>query len=345
ENEIVINPVTNLLYIANISYIYGHGDYISVYNGDTLKENTSIYIPYSSGQSHVQRILLAINPRINRIYATYSVNDTIYAIDGNTHEIINTANVDYWGVLYGCNPFTNYVYAYPDVYDGETLCPSIPWFNVTDGFIPRFEVADPLYNRVYYTQYKTIYVVDGYTNEELSNLTLDVSIKHIAINPKTGDIYALEDTYALNDTKLFVLHEPIGPTTRTYTPYAQKVEVSSNSSISEFQFNGTTKQISFKVIGANGTNGFCNITFPSDLLWGTISIYKDGLLLVKDVDYTQTYNATHYTFNIVYNHSTHTIEILGTEAIPEFPITCMLLLFIASMLLAVIACKRKHSYY
>jgi len=86
-----------------------------------------------------------------------------------------------------------------------------------------------------------------------------------------------------------------------------------------------------------------NITFPSDLLWGTISIYKDDALLIEGVDYARTNNGTHYSFHITYIHTAHTLRIVGTEAIPEFPLLIILPLFMIATLLAVIVYRRKHS--
>ncbi len=65
-----------------------------------------------------------------------------------------------------------------------------------------------------------------------------------------------------------------GTVTRQFAPYSKEVIVSSNSTVQEFSFNDTLKRISFNVTGADGTTGFCKITFPNDLLWGTISLYK-----------------------------------------------------------------------
>jgi hypothetical protein len=102
------------------------------------------------------------------------------------------------------------------------------------------------------------------------------------------------------------------------------VETVSNSSVSEFVFNGTA--IRFHVDGASGTAGFCNVTIPSELMSGDFSIYKDGALLIENVDYTGTYNGTHYLFSITYEHSTHTLEIAATTVIPEISSVIMFLL-------------------
>jgi hypothetical protein len=116
------------------------------------------------------------------------------------------------------------------------------------------------------------------------------------------------------------------------------IETLSNSSVSEFVFNGTA--IRFHVDGALGTAGLCNVTIPSELMSGDFSIYKDGTLLIKDVDYTGTYNGTHYLFSITYEHSTHTIEITATTVIPEVSSLIMLSLLSLATLTIIIFKKK-----
>jgi hypothetical protein len=67
----------------------------------------------------------------------------------------------------------------------------------------------------------------------------------------------------------------------------------------------------------------------------------DGFLLTRNVDYHETFNGTHYIFQIAYQHSTHKIEITSTEVLPEFPLFLILPLLIILTLLAVIVHKRK----
>lgn len=120
------------------------------------------------------------------------------------------------------------------------------------------------------------------------------------------------------------------------------IETVSNSSVSEFVFNGTA--IRFHVDGALGTAGFCNVTIPSELMSGDFSIYKDDTLLIKNVDYTGTYNGTHYLFSVTYEHSTHTIEILATTVIPEFSSLIMLsILSLATLTIIIFKKKFKRS--
>ena len=119
------------------------------------------------------------------------------------------------------------------------------------------------------------------------------------------------------------------------------VTVDSNSVILGFAFNQSTKQISLSVSGSNGTSGFCDVTIPDDLLWGSFSLNLDGFPLVEDVDYTQTHNSTYYNFHITYSDSAHMIEIVGSDAIPEFPSWIILPTFMVATLVAAILYRKK----
>jgi hypothetical protein len=119
------------------------------------------------------------------------------------------------------------------------------------------------------------------------------------------------------------------------------VTTESNSTISNFQFIKEDKRLLFNVTGPTGETGYCSVSIPEELIWGEFSIFMDSSLLVKDVDYTQTRSDTHYTFYVSYSHGAHTIHIIGTEVIPEFPSPIFSLLFVTATLLTVIGYRRK----
>ena len=105
------------------------------------------------------------------------------------------------------------------------------------------------------------------------------------------------------------------------------VETYSNSSVSAVSFNVTMKRLRVTVDGESGTEGFCTVTVPADLMSGDFSLYMDDVALVEDVDYTQSNNGTHYMFGVNYMHSSHILELVSTEVIPEFT-TWLLLPFL-----------------
>jgi len=119
--------------------------------------------------------------------------------------------------------------------------------------------------------------------------------------------------------------------------------VSSNSYVTQFVLTIASKQISFNVTGLSGTLGSCNASFPSAMLDGPFTVKLDGSVLTQNVGYTQTFNGTHYLFQISYTHSTHKIEIIGTTVIPEFPTIVCILLLLTLLTTTFLYIKRKHT--
>jgi hypothetical protein len=116
------------------------------------------------------------------------------------------------------------------------------------------------------------------------------------------------------------------------------VLVSTNSTITSFSFNESTREISFHVEGQNGTVGFCNVTLPNTLvqnLWqGHFTILVDGeppLQINLWTDGTHTYG--YFT----YAHSEHEVVI-----VPELPHTALTAVFLFITLSAVAACRKER---
>ena len=118
----------------------------------------------------------------------------------------------------------------------------------------------------------------------------------------------------------------------------------SNSTISDLTFSQAEARLSFTVDGLSGTSGFCDITIPSELMSGTFSLFKDDVPLVENMDYIQSFNGTHYTFSLTYEHSTHTIEIFSTRVIPELTSIALLLTFIIATLTMIVVNRRKRAH-
>jgi hypothetical protein len=117
------------------------------------------------------------------------------------------------------------------------------------------------------------------------------------------------------------------------------VSISTNSTISNFSFNQSIREISFNVTGQDSTIGFCNLTLPNTLvqnLWqGTFTVLVDGEQLMHINTWTDgTYTYVYFT----YVHSEHEVVI-----IPEFSSTIILPLFMVVTLLTIMFGRRKHS--
>jgi len=119
---------------------------------------------------------------------------------------------------------------------------------------------------------------------------------------------------------------------------------SSNSTIADFNFYQSLKQISFKVSGETGTSGYCNVTIPKNLLKGEPwTVRLNG----TDWTFTPTQNETHSCIYFTYTHSsTYEVTIQGTWVIPEFPSTLILAIFMLTTLITtiILKTKRKRQY-
>jgi parallel beta-helix repeat protein len=124
---------------------------------------------------------------------------------------------------------------------------------------------------------------------------------------------------------------------------AYNVDVISNSTISDFNFDIDNKCVSFNVSGDDGTIGFCRVAIPKSLLWadGGWTIFVDDQPVT---DYTRFQDENFTYLYFTYNHSTHTVIIQGTNVIPELPSTLTLIMFTLTTLIATTfwKTKRKH---
>jgi len=117
------------------------------------------------------------------------------------------------------------------------------------------------------------------------------------------------------------------------------VYVVSNSTVSDFSFNPDEGALlRFDVEGEDGTTGFCRVIIPKNLLdtEGNWVVIVD----VNSVTPTVNEDANNTYLYFTYQHSTKTVEIIGTTAIPEFPSWIILPLLITATLLIII-CKQR----
>jgi len=117
------------------------------------------------------------------------------------------------------------------------------------------------------------------------------------------------------------------------------VNVVSNSTVSEFSFDPEGTRIRFNVMGENETTGFCNVTIPKGLLntegsWAVLVDYASVTPTVNE-DASNTY------LYFTYNHGSKTVEIMGTDAIPEFPSWTPLLSALVAMVAVAVIYRRR----
>jgi parallel beta-helix repeat protein len=128
----------------------------------------------------------------------------------------------------------------------------------------------------------------------------------------------------------------------TWNGTAYSVDTVSNSTITDLNFSAATKTLSFNVTGANGTAGFCRVTIPLLLMSGRWTVTVNGTQLsAPNLNITIYENYTYIYFT--YHHSTETVKITSTTAIPELqPYMLLPLLTIITLLTAIVS-KRKRN--
>lgn len=187
---IAVNPFTNLVYIEDRTATMGVYDCIEVYSGETNLLVTSLNITDSSTHSYIEELGLAINPETNRIYVTWSGDNTLHMFDGNTHEFMESVLPSSFSEEVIVNPYTNYVYVGDAVLDGETLG------EVTSDYQGDLKAIDPVNNLLYTTDYHTLYVLDGTTHDVLTSLEVDWGVSSysdpVAVNCETGKVYLVD---------------------------------------------------------------------------------------------------------------------------------------------------------
>lgn len=169
-------------------------------------------------------------------------------------------------------------------------------------------------------------------NDEQNHLMDGIGTSSYTINEKNIDAYPFIYPYIIAYSGLWEETE--------YT-----IDIVSNSSISDFYFNPSQGPVvSFCVSGEIGTQGFCKISFPHQLIsvenhnWTVLiddqpsnnyEIYNDVLSFIEHIIFT-------------YEHNTKTFEIQGTQIIPEFSTWVTLSIFCVLSLALFLIFKRNQ---
>ena len=162
-----------------------------VYSGEDFTFVTAVNIPGSDSHSFVEHVGVAVNPETNRVYATWSGDNTLHLIDGDTHEIIDSVSPSSFSETVMVNSYTNYVYVGDAVLDGETL------EEVSSNYYGVLKEIDPVSNVLYTTLYEEIFALNGSTHAVLDSLEVSWWISSysdlVAVNSKTSKIYMAND--------------------------------------------------------------------------------------------------------------------------------------------------------
>ncbi len=125
-----------------------------------------------------------------------------------------------------------------------------------------------------------------------------------------------------------------------------QVNIASNStSVTNLNFDIQNKKLSFTVQGETGTKGVTQVTIPKSMLSGDLTVMIDGQIMSQSdvVETADTSDST--TLELNYHHSSHQIDIVGTNAVPEFPLASIVLVTSISSLILLFVVKPKISKF
>jgi hypothetical protein len=95
------------------------------------------------------------------------------------------------------------------------------------------------------------------------------------------------------------------------------VDIVSKSTLTNFSFNPNNRTLSFDVTGQTGTSGFCRITIPKGFMWvdnqNEWIVKVGGTAVQRNVNETSGYTYIYFS----YTHSTKTVQIQSSHAVPE----------------------------
>jgi hypothetical protein len=117
--------------------------------------------------------------------------------------------------------------------------------------------------------------------------------------------------------------------------------VESNSTVSEFNYNATNRNLSFAVNGSDGTGGYAKVTVAKNLVADVdnLKVYVDSY----EVEFSAAQTDDSWIITFDYLHSSHEIVIdLDITVIPEFSFSCILLLFMIAVSLAILLQKNNE---
>ncbi|PVX26395.1 MAG: hypothetical protein CW716_06060 [Candidatus Bathyarchaeum sp.] len=120
--------------------------------------------------------------------------------------------------------------------------------------------------------------------------------------------------------------------------------VESNSTVSEFNYNATDRNLCFTVNGSSGTEGYAKVTVAKNLVADidNLKVYVDS----SEVEFLATETDDSWIITFDYLHSSHEVVMdLDITIIPEFSFSYILLLLIVAVSLAFLFHKKGEKIY
>ncbi len=103
------------------------------------------------------------------------------------------------------------------------------------------------------------------------------------------------------------------------------------------------KKVSVTVEGQSGTKGVSHISIPKDMVSGEMQVMIDGQVVANDQVVVTKHTEAETEVEVNYQHSVHTIDVIGTQAVPEFGTIAGLILAVAIISIVAVSARSKLS--
>jgi hypothetical protein len=122
-----------------------------------------------------------------------------------------------------------------------------------------------------------------------------------------------------------------------------QLELRSNSTISEFKLDEANNGVTFKVDGETGTGGTTEIPIGR-ILEGPYTVTMDGQVTNNFV-VTAPRASEEVIMRISYTHSIHDVVVTGTNVVPEFPISLLVMAAALGSILTLLVLARSRNHW
>lgn len=283
-------------------------------------------------------------------FGSSSTDHALFAIDKTTGQHlwkytitssyeINTSPAFTSGIVFFNAPYDKAYALYANATSGINYTEPDPdvqlWVTTVGAYPSSPVVAD---GKVFFSAGYVIYALNATNRMTMWTYTFGYTVGEPIV--ADGRIFVSE-YYGLH-----CIGGPFPPVTYHYTvtpvpgyTFVIKLETNGTPS-SQLGIGGLTtlKKINYTVEGIPGTTGMSNITIPNQMLGGPYTVTVDGGL--PSYQAPPLDNGTHTSLYFTYLHSVHSVEIIGTTVILEFPSVIILPLLITVSLI-VMALARK----
>jgi len=123
------------------------------------------------------------------------------------------------------------------------------------------------------------------------------------------------------------------------------LKIASNSDVDNIGFKKEEKKVTFRVEGETGTKGVTQVTIPKAMLSGEMMVTIDGKVAASDDVIVTSNTEAETTLEINYHHSVHTIDVMGTNVVPEFPASVLLIVMAIGLIAIILYTKARSLLY